>query len=75
MAAVDPEGAQKYWHPFGGTFATLKRTGLDPGSQKYWVATPRGDNDQATTLDGLLGSTTPPTPGGPTGFPALTVAP
>lgn len=75
MAATDPQGGQKFWHPFGGTFATIARTGIDPGSQKWWVAAPRGDNDAAITLDGLIGTTTPPGPGTPSGFPALTVAP
>jgi hypothetical protein len=74
MSAADPAGGQKYWHPFGGTFATVERTGIDPGSQKWWVAVPEGGADEATTLDGLLGAAAPPGPGGST-FPALTVAP
>ena len=75
MAAADPAGGQKYWHPYGGAFETVERTGLDPGSQKYWGAVPSTGPNASFTLDGLLGAATPPGPGGGTTFPALTVAP
>jgi hypothetical protein len=73
MAAVDPQGGQKYWGIDGeGPFTTLARTGVDPGSQKWWPADPGGTGE--FTLSGLIGSApTPPTPGTST-FPALTVA-
>jgi hypothetical protein len=73
MGAANPQGGQKYWHPFGGAFETLERTGIDPGSQKWWVAAPCGDRNAAITLDGLLGSAPVP-PVTPNTFPALTVA-
>lgn len=74
MAAADPAGEQKYWHPYGGSFETLKRTGVDPGSQQWWIARVAVGRNEAFSLDGLLGTSTPPTPSGAT-FPALTVAP
>lgn len=72
MAADDPAGAQKYWHPYGGSFATVERAGIDPGSQKWWLAQPGVEPDEAFTLDGLLGSA--PVPPAVNAFPALTVA-
>lgn len=70
MPAADPAGGQKFWQPGAGTFETLGRTGKDPGSQQWWMPAP------ALTLDGLVGSgSTPPGPGTPSTFPALTVAP
>lgn len=75
MAAVDPQGSQKYWGINGdGAFTTLARTGVDPGSQKWWIAIPCGCSGDELTLSGLIGSApTPPTPVTST-FPALTVA-
>jgi hypothetical protein len=74
MSADDPQGGQKYWHPYGGSFATVEGPGRDPGSQKWWVSGTATDPgwDQALTLDGLLGTATPPAP--VSTFPALTVA-
>lgn len=74
MAAADPAGGQKYWHPYGGAFETLKRTGVDPGSQKWWIAQTQVGGNAAFSLDGLLGAGASPPSGGAT-FPALTVAP
>lgn len=75
MAAVDPQGSQKYWGINGdGAFTTLARTGVDPGSQKWWLSAPCGCQGGDITLSGLIGSApTPPTPTTST-FPALTVA-
>jgi len=75
MAAVDPQGSQKYWQLGGdGPFTTLARTGVDPGAQKWWSANPGGGPSVEFTLSGLIGSApTPPTPTTST-FPALTVA-
>lgn len=75
MAAVDPQGSQKYWGINGeGAFTTLARTGVDPGSQKWWVADALGGPSVEFSLSGLIGSApTPPVPVTST-FPALTVA-
>lgn len=73
MAADDPQGGQKYWHPHYGPFETVEGTGRDPGSQKWWIAFPQAGPNGSFTLDGLLGTATPPTPAAST-FPALTVA-
>jgi hypothetical protein len=74
MAAVDPQGSQKYWGINGeGPFTTLARTGVDPGAQKWWPVA-GATIPTEFTLSGLIGSApTPPTPTTST-FPALTVA-
>lgn len=72
MAAVDPQGAQKYWIPMGGSYPTVARTGIEPGSQKWWIGNPGTSSDGAFSLDGLIGSA--PVPPAASTFPALTVA-
>jgi len=74
MPAADPAGGQKYWHFDGHTFDTLERSGKDPGDQKWWGVQVLGE-PSVFTLGGLVGTATPPGPGGGSTFPALTVAP
>lgn len=72
MSATDPQGAQKFWHQYDGSFETVARTGVDPGSQKWWLASMYTFGEEVLSLDGLIGSAPPPAV---STFPALTVAP